>query len=133
MSESPPRVLLVDDDAEVRRVIGRILRRIGCDVVEAGSGEEALAGLEELSAPPFALFFLDVNLPGLSGVELADRLAARFPAVPVLFISGDTSFARLGDVQRPGRRFLAKPFRMSVLEGYVCGLLNIRRGTQPVS
>lgn len=125
MDGARPTVLLVEDDPTVRTLVGRILRRIGCQVEEAESAEGAIACLEDPTMPAPALLFLDVRLPGMNGVELARHLRERFPAVPVLFISGDAQFSRLGHSEEPGVLFLAKPFRMSVLEGYVRGLLGV--------
>ncbi len=127
MAGTRPSVLLVEDDPSVRAVVSRILRRIGCLVEEADSAEGAFAALEDPTAPAPALLFIDVRLPGMDGIELARHLRTRYPAVPVLFISGDAKFTRLGEAEGSGVLFLAKPFRMSVLEGYVRGLLGLVR------
>lgn len=130
MESNRPTVLLVEDDPTVRRVVSRILRRIGCRVEEAESAEAAIACLEDPTTPRPALLFLDVRLPGMDGIDLARHLRERFPAVPILFISGDQQFSRLGQSVGSGVLFLAKPFRMSVLEGYVRGLLGVVRSSR---
>jgi len=94
------RILLIDDDASVRRTVQRMLRSAGYDVHAVGSGDEGLAHLE---SHPVDLLITDVMMPGLSGFEVADRVS---PDLPVIFISGYTE-ELMGD--RRGR-FLAKPF-----------------------
>lgn len=130
MEANRPTVLLVEDDPAVRGVVSRILRRIGCRVEEAESAEGAIACLEDPTTPRPALLFLDVRLPGMNGIDLARHLRERFPAVPILFLSGDAQFSRLGQSVGSGVLFLAKPFRMSVLEGYVRGLLGIVKSSR---
>ena len=82
-----PRVLHVDDDPGVRRTVERTLTAAGFSVTGAGDGPE---GLEAALRTRFALVILDVELPGLSGFEVCERLRAE-PAtrnVPVLHLSG---------------------------------------------
>src|SRR5690606_10659176 len=63
----PMRALVVDDSKTTRMIIGRILREIGFEVVEAGNGQEALDKLEELGGAEVAL--VDWNMPEMSGIE----------------------------------------------------------------
>ena len=79
-------VLVVDDEPAVRSMSARILRRGGFHVVEAATGAEALA-LVGLEGPP-RLVLTDLMMPGMGGVELARRLKERWPALPVVFMSG---------------------------------------------
>jgi len=78
-------VLVVDDHAIVREGLGRLLAQVpDLALREAASGEEALA---EVAATRFALAILDLNLPGLGGLELLRRLIAADPRLPVLVFS----------------------------------------------
>jgi two-component system invasion response regulator UvrY len=79
------RILLVDDHAVVRLGIRAILEDglHGVDVSEAGSGEQALAALEQ----PFDAVVLDLSMPGRSGIDLLAEIKHRWPKLPVLIMS----------------------------------------------
>ncbi|MFN8651550.1 MAG: ATP-binding protein [Gemmatimonadales bacterium] len=83
------RVLLVDDEAGVRRSISRLLRRSGFSVTEAAGGE---AALEALRQARFDVVLSDLRMPGLSGEQFFERIRSEFPAMTsrVVFTSGDT-------------------------------------------
>ena len=81
------RVFLVDDHAGFRRAAADFLASGGCEVVAtAGSGEEALEALAGAGARPDVVL-LDCRLPGLDGVEVAERIATLPDAPPVILIS----------------------------------------------
>jgi len=97
-------VLLVDDEAGVRRPTAERLRELGLDVVEAADGPAALRLLDGGLAPD--LLVTDVGLPGgLDGGALAEGLRRRWPGLPVLFISGYA-----GDTALIGAEVIGKPF-----------------------
>jgi two-component system cell cycle sensor histidine kinase/response regulator CckA len=109
------RVLLVEDEALVRDVVGRVLASAGHIVFSADSAEQALLAIEHSAAAP-ELVLTDVVMPGMSGPQLAERLRARDPQLKVVFMSGyaetkldPSAFAR------PGTLFLQKPFKSEVL------------------
>jgi PAS domain S-box-containing protein len=108
-------VLLVEDDAGVREVAARALRAAGYEVVEAAGAEEATTAVRAALRPP-GILVTDVIMPGSTGRELADRLRAERPGLPVLFLSGH-SHDLIGPhgVLEPGVAFLAKPFTTSAL------------------
>jgi len=104
------RLLLVEDDAAIRRVASRVLSRLGYTVLQAGSGREALELLEAQSAP-VDLVITDVIMPEMSGRELAEALRERAPNTRVLFTSGYTDDAVLRHgIQRAEVAFLRKPY-----------------------
>ncbi len=76
----------VDDDENLRVVVERWLRKDGCDVTCLASGEECLAALAE--EEPEAIC-LDINMPGLSGIETLERIRDRYPALPVVVLTAD--------------------------------------------
>ena len=80
----PKKILLVDDDAKLARVLALRLESEGYDVVAAASGEEALARLGE-TRPRFVL--ADLRMPGMDGIELLARIQQRYPGLPVALIS----------------------------------------------
>lgn len=103
-------VLLVEDQAAIRRSMSRSLQRAGFNVIDAQSAEEALAMLEDLKTP-LDLLVTDIVLPGLDGIQLALRLRARQPKLRVLVCSGyagDAHTAALPVDERTA--FLPKPF-----------------------
>jgi two-component system, cell cycle sensor histidine kinase and response regulator CckA len=124
-------VLVVDDQAPVRSVVREILQPTGYLVLEAGSGEEALricAGQEG----PIHLLLTDVVMPGMSGPELARRLACMRPEMRVLYMSGysDDALIRHGVVEE-SKAFLQKPFTPAALAHKVREVLDAdltRRG-----
>jgi PAS domain S-box-containing protein len=79
-------VLVVDDEPGVRDIVARSLKRGGFRPMEAANGGEALA-LVEREGPP-ELVVTDLMMPGIGGVELARQLRARWPALPIIFMSG---------------------------------------------
>jgi two-component system cell cycle sensor histidine kinase/response regulator CckA len=80
-------ILLVEDEAAVRRYAGRVLRAAGYRVIEASSGKEALT-LAAAHTGTIDLLFTDVVMPGMSGPQLADKLGALRPGLRVLYTSG---------------------------------------------
>jgi signal transduction histidine kinase len=101
-------VLLVDDDAEVRRAVFGMLREAGCRVTEAAGGLEALGALERPPVGGFDVVVLDYAMPGMTGLEAARRLRARSPGLPVVMMTG---YAEVPT----GEAMLQKPFRAEEL------------------
>jgi nitrogen-specific signal transduction histidine kinase/CheY-like chemotaxis protein len=109
-------VLVAEDEAPVRAVVRRILAEAGYQVLEAASGEEALA-LAERHAGSVDLLVADLVMPGMGGKELARRLCNRSAATRVLYLSG--YFGPSGESEPPQDQFLAKPFTRDQLLGRV--------------
>jgi len=103
-------VLLAEDAAAVRAVARQVLERQGYTVLEAPDGELALH-LAQRHSGPIHLLLTDVVMPGMSGRQLADRLAPARPDMKVLYASGytDDSVVRHG-VLEEGMPYLQKPF-----------------------
>ncbi|HSP93689.1 MAG TPA: PAS domain S-box protein [Thermoanaerobaculia bacterium] len=108
-------VLLVEDEPEVRSLVQRILKTQGYTVVTAANPDEALAVAREFRGP-IQLMVTDVVMPGMSGLQLAERLNPTRPDMKVLFVSGYTNDA-IGHqgVLDPGTAFLQKPFTPNAL------------------
>lgn len=100
----PHRLMLVEDDAEVRAVVAAQLEAAGHSVVVHASAIEAIAMLE--AGERFDMVLTDYAMPDLSGIEVAARARACYPDTPVLLITG---FAEIGDTQI-GVPVLTKPF-----------------------
>ncbi len=107
------RVLLVDDDRDVRATTALILEAIGYSIVEADSGTEALRLIDEQGIM-FDLLLTDVVMPEMNGADLASEVRSRLPAIPIIFISGYADPAALAGRQTL-HPLIRKPFRATDL------------------
>ena len=109
MIEKPPVVIIVDDDASVRSFIVRLIGTVGIKTVQFASAEEFLA------APPPdgpACLVLDVQMPGLSGLDLQKQLTEGSRTLPVVFMTGHGDIPMTVEAMKAGAvGFLPKPFR----------------------
>jgi PAS domain S-box-containing protein len=121
-SETPPRpglrVLLVDDEAEALRCMADYLRRRGHRVVMAGNGGEAL---RRFAAEPCDVLVSDLRMPGLSGLELAQRLRKERPDLPVVLMTGQVEVPD-DDLERAGSVLVRKPVSLRRLNEVICAL-----------
>jgi PAS domain S-box-containing protein len=119
-------VLVVDDEPAVRTVCMRLLRRHGYDAGEAASGADALAALEGLGGRA-RVVLTDLVMPDMSGPELRDRIAERWPEIHVLFMSGHPApeLVHRGLLQ-DGEPILQKPFSASELSTAVADAIGGR-------
>ena len=106
-------ILLVEDDAGVRAVVGAMLKRLGYRVITASDGSEGLRMLRH-DAQPVDLVVTDVVMPRMSGPAMVQALHAVDPDVKVLFMSGDPHPGMNGATDLPGP-LLCKPFRSAQL------------------
>ncbi len=117
------RILLADDDDNVRGLFKRLLALQGWDVVAARNGREAVDAWPEDGAP-FDLVILDMNMPIMSGPVAYDELRRRHPEMEVLFVSGYMEEANWREVILKGKvPFLAKPFTPQQLVATATALL----------
>jgi DNA-binding response OmpR family regulator len=109
------KVLVVEDDQDIRALVQLRLRAAGHLVVSAESAEEALELIGSRGAPE--VLVSDVSLPGLSGLDLVRRLrdGDRCPGVPVVLLSGRVQPADIAAGQELGATYLTKPVIISAL------------------
>ncbi len=109
------RILVVEDNENVRNISVKILDRAGYDVVEAGNSQEAFEKLD--AGRRFDLLFTDVILPGgMNGVEIAEQVRIRQPDIKVLYTTGYSENAVITDGQfDKGISVIKKPFRRAAL------------------
>jgi two-component system phosphate regulon response regulator PhoB len=127
------RVLLVDDDRDIREVVGAMLDAVGLAVEGATSAEEAL---ERVRKSAFDLVVLDWNLPGMTGIELCRliRKDASLSTLPVLFLTAHASSRDIVEAFASGADdYVVKPFRAPELGARIFGLLRRARMTQPAT
>jgi signal transduction histidine kinase/ActR/RegA family two-component response regulator len=109
-SQGSGTILVVEDESAVRRFVRIALERAGYEVIEAGNGAEALRVAENHPGRIDAVV-TDVDMPEMSGIALARRLALNTPEIPVLFLSGSSRpLVDERDAQEALGHFLQKPF-----------------------
>ncbi len=113
------RVLLVEDEAPLRRLAEQVLRREGMEVRAAGDGEEALDLLAGGFAPD--ILVSDIAMPGMDGMTLLREMRRRLPSLPAVLVSGYSERLMEREALEEGGRnaditgFLAKPYRPAAL------------------
>ncbi|MGY8562730.1 response regulator [Paracidovorax citrulli] len=119
----PLRVLMVEDQAELREMIGTALRDFGIDVHTANDGPDALRVIDETG--DFHVVFSDINMPNnMTGLELSEHVAELLPHARMILSSG---YARSQLPNLPDNvTFIPKPYRLRQL-------VDLLRGTAPAS
>jgi len=122
-SENTKTILVVDDEPEIRKLVGAMVGQFGYNVLTADSGEHALTLYRNHG--PIELLITDVVAPGMSGPMLADKLVEQQPGLRVLFISGyDNTHVVQKYVVEKGHALLAKPFTVAELKAKMTELLS---------
>ena len=117
-------VLVIDDDADVRRFLADSLDTLGYRVTAAEDGHTGLRALESV-APD--VMVVDFAMPGLNGAEVAKAAWARLPRLPIVFASGYADTAAIEEVAGPDTPVLRKPFRIDELKAAVAEALRNAR------
>ncbi len=123
-----PRILVVDDDRDIRGLAASVLLAAGYDVREAASGIEAF---ELLARDPCALVLLDINMPGLDGWQTLRRIRtdARLRELPVVMFSVKAEVRdKITGLQEGATDYLPKPFGVDELVARVRAALDTARG-----
>jgi CheY-like chemotaxis protein len=118
-------VLVVDDDTAVRQVTVEMVRDLGCEVVQAPGGEQALALVDQLPRGP-GLILLDYAMPAMNGLQLARALRERNITAPIALVTGyaELSEADIAAEQLGG--LLRKPFTIRELRSLLTQLRTLR-------
>lgn len=124
----PHRVCIVDDEAGVRELLQLMCESIALEVATFDSAETFLAGGE---ASQWDLMLLDIDMPGMNGLELLETLRRRGLSQPVVMISGAQDEARVSRARQLGAaNFFGKPFCLAELRQCIGELLG-RDGREP--
>jgi len=127
---SGKRLLIVDDDADMRLLLAEYFRRLGFDVHERESGQ---AALEPALTGGFDCLILDVSMPGMSGLELLKRIRDRGVQTAALFLTAHDALSdKVAGFEAGADDYLAKPFSPRELEYRVEALLRRSAKIQPV-
>ena len=117
------RILVVDDDAVIAQLLARVLARVGYNVVQATVSSDVPAILAE-AEPPFDLIITDQTMPGMTGLELADRIRSWRSGFPIILLSGFSEFGGQDPKKHGLRAVLMKPVPIDVLAATVARVLN---------
>jgi len=107
------RILVVDDEKQIRDLFSQVFSKAGYEVTVAESAEEAL---EIVDRKPFWVLFLDLNLPGMNGVELCREIRNRHPMSIPIAVTGYASLFELTDCRDAGfEDYFTKPVSLTDL------------------
>lgn len=117
--EHKAKILVVDDDAQIREVIRILLESEGCEIVEADNGARAV----ELTDETIELIIMDIMMPGMSGIQACEAIRANY-LTPILFLTAkSTDTDKVIGFSAGGDDYLVKPFSYTELLSRVKALL----------
>jgi YesN/AraC family two-component response regulator len=123
------KILIVDDEKDVeilfRQKFRKEIKTQNLELVFAFSGQEALELLEKTNPPEVMYIFSDINMPGMTGLELLEKVKARFPQIKISMISayGDTENYNKA-INSGAKEFFTKPIDFNSLKEEISSLLN---------
>ena len=126
------KILIVDDEADIREILAFNLKAAGYEVFEAGTAEAALVSVRQGRVPD--LFLLDVMLPGMSGFKLAEimRKNPLTAEIPIIFVTArDTEDDTVHGLGIGGDDYIAKPFSVREVVSRVGAVLRRASGRKP--
>lgn len=107
------KVLIIDDEANLRNTLARVLLQAGCEAASVGDASQALALLAQ---ERFDLVYLDIRLPGIDGLQLLRELRQQYPKLPVILLTGHGSVHSAVEALRLGALdYLLKPVDPALL------------------
>ena len=114
------RVLVVDDDPTIRLLLSKFLEMQICEAETAADGEEAL---EILSAGHFDVIMVDLQMPGMTGIEFAEIVRQQYPDIPIALITGVAHTLGEDDLERAGiSKLFTKPFDLDDIAEWIQSL-----------
>ena len=120
MTKPLPKILLAEDDGDMRRFLERALANAGYEVVAFDNGRSAYQRLRE---EPFELLLTDIVMPEMDGIELARKATELDPDMKVMFITGFAAVALNSENKPKDAKVLSKPFHLRDLVNEVERLL----------
>ncbi len=115
------KILLAEDDEDMRRFLAKALDKAGHEVVAFGDG---VVALDRLRQEPFELLLTDIVMPEMDGIELARKAAELDPTMKIMFITGFAAVALNPDSNAPkDAKVLSKPFHLRELVQHVDQML----------
>ena len=121
MTKTLPKILLAEDDNDMRRFLVKALENAGYEVTDYDNGMSAYRRLRE---EPFELLLTDIVMPEMDGIELARRASELDPDIKIMFITGFAAVALNSDSAAPkNAKVLSKPFHLRDLVNEVQKML----------
>src|SRR6202522_818020 len=109
MNESQGRLLVVEDDSALRRSLRTTLGVLGFEVTEASNGEDALARLRMVD---YEAVLLDINMPGIGGIQTCRRIRRTYTKLPILMLTvRDSEDDKVGALEAGADDYVTKPFQ----------------------
>lgn len=111
MTQTNGRVMVVDDEADVRKVARMCLEKAGYIVIEAGDGEEAIKAIKEGDNPVMLdVIITDINMPKVNGLEAIQFFQEQWPRVPLIVMTGYPNMETATELMKRGLvDYLVKP------------------------
>jgi len=118
------KILIVDDELNMRLVLSAMLKKEGFDVSAAANGREALQILQSINV---AVVITDLKMPDIDGMELLTRIAERYPEIPVIMITAHGTIATAVEALKKGAfDYITKPFDLDDLKNIVSKAIKTR-------
>jgi len=125
---SPPHILLIDDDTNILAMVGEALVHYGIKVHPFAEGRRALRLLEDPESPQFDLVITDINMDGMNGFDVINRVKSTRPSLPVILMTGEASLDFAIRAMRMGASNLfQKPLVLKELVNSVFHLVELHR------
>lgn len=122
-------ILVVDDEMSIRRALHTTLQKLGFRIVEAARGEEALS-LVRMN--PFDAVLLDINMPGMTGVDTCRSMRRLFPRIPILMLTvRDSEDDKVEALDAGADDYITKPFQLRELTARIRAAMRWGRTTAP--
>jgi two-component system KDP operon response regulator KdpE len=120
-------ILIVDDEVSIRRALNTTLSKLGFEIVEAARGEEALSLVR---TAPFDAVLLDINMPGLSGIETCKTMRRLLPRIPILMLTvRDSEEDKVEALDGGADDYITKPFQLRELTARIRAAMRWRNAS----
>jgi two-component system KDP operon response regulator KdpE len=122
-------ILVVDDEISIRRALHTTLQRLGFSIVEAARGEEALSLVRTNS---FDAVLLDINMPGMTGIETCKNMRRIFPRIPILMLTvRDSEDDKVEALDAGADDYITKPFQLRELTARIRAAMRWTKASAP--
>jgi two-component system KDP operon response regulator KdpE len=122
-------ILVVDDEMSIRRALHTTLQKLGFKVVEAARGEEALSLVR---TSPFDAVLLDINMPGMNGIDTCKNIRRLFPRIPILMLTvRDSEDDKVEALDAGADDYITKPFQLRELTARIRAAMRWTKAAAP--
>ena len=119
------KILIVDDEKEIRGFLSRVVERLGHEAVEAADG---MAALDVYHKEEIDLAFVDITMPKMGGIEYLEKIIAEDPAAVIIIMTGYPSADTIiKTIEDDGYTYIAKPFTVDLIEDLIARGLSARK------